>query len=87
MILNKHLDRFDKLKTIVLQLDFYSSKVDPSMLVYQHNPQIVYILVYVDDIIITSTSAFLIQQIFHSLNSIFSLKQLCRLNYFLGVEI
>jgi len=41
---------FDKLNTTLLQLGFHPSKCDPSMFIYQHNSQIVYILVYVDDI-------------------------------------
>jgi len=67
---------FDKLKTTLLQLGFCLSKVDPSLFVYQHNHQIVYILAYIDDIIITGTSLSIVQQISSSLNSTFSLKQL-----------
>ena len=47
---------FDKLKTTLLQFGFCSSKVDPSLFIYQHNNHTVYILVYVDDNIITGTS-------------------------------
>ena len=78
---------FDKLKTTLLQLGFCSSKADPSFFVYQHNYQTVYILAYVDDIIITDTSLSIVQQISSSLNSTLSLKQLGRLNYFLKIEI
>jgi len=44
-------------------------------------------LIYVDDIIIIGTSISIVQQISSSLNSTFSLKQLGRLNYFLGIKI
>ena len=44
-------------------------------------------LVYVDDIILTSSSTTLIQQLTSRLNTAFSLKQLGHLDYFLGLEI
>ncbi|CAJ2668712.1 uncharacterized mitochondrial protein AtMg00810-like [Trifolium pratense] len=47
----------------------------------------VYLLVYVDDIIITGSSTSLVQHLANQLNSIFSLKQLGDLDYFLGIEV
>lgn len=46
-----------------------------------------YLLVYVDDIIITSISAPLLQFIIIKLNVAFSLKHLGDLDYFLGIEV
>ena len=43
--------------------------------------------VYVNDIIITGTSNVVIQQLTTKLHSNFSLKQLGKLDYFLGIEI
>ena len=48
---------------------------------------IVYLLVYVDDIILTGNSTSLIQQLTNKLHTAFSLKQLGHLDYFLGLEI
>jgi histone deacetylase 1/2 len=47
----------------------------------------VYLLVYVDDIIITGSSSSLVQNLVDKLNSAFSLKQLGDLEYFLGIEV
>jgi len=47
----------------------------------------VYILVYVDDIILTGNSSSLVHQVISSLSSHFSLKDLGPLSYFLGVEV
>lgn len=44
-------------------------------------------MIYVDEIIITSSSTSLIQIIISKLNVAFSLKQLGDLDYFLGIEI
>lgn len=46
-----------------------------------------YILVYVDDIIITSSHSDVIDQLIHALNQKFSLKDLGKLSFFLGVEV
>ena len=64
-----------------------ANKCDPSLFVYKNKGHIIYILVYVDDIIITGTSNVVIQQLTTKLHSNFSLKQLGKLDYFLGNEI
>ena len=48
---------------------------------------VVYLLVYVDGIILTGSSTSLIQQLTYKLNNAFPLKQLGHLDYFLGLEI
>nr|KYP56497.1 Retrovirus-related Pol polyprotein from transposon TNT 1-94 [Cajanus cajan] len=78
---------FDRLKFTLLQFGFQASKCDPSLFMYKHQDQIIFLLVYVDDIIITGSSSQFIQQITDQLNSTFSLKQLGQLDYFLGIKI
>lgn len=64
-----------------------SSKSDPSLLVFSENAVVVYILVYVDDIIITGNNTKLINSLVRLLNFVFSLKDLGNLDYFLGIEV
>jgi len=52
---------FDGLKSTLLQFGFVFSKYDSSLFIYRHQNHIVYLLVYVDDIIITGSSTSLIQ--------------------------
>lgn len=47
----------------------------------------VYLLVYVDDIIITSSDSNLVHNLIQKLNSVFTLKQLGALDYFLGIKV
>ncbi|GKA98077.1 ribonuclease H-like domain-containing protein, partial [Tanacetum coccineum] len=46
-----------------------------------------YLLLYVDDIILTASSKALLQQIIVSLHKEFSMKDLSLLNYFLGIFV
>lgn len=46
-----------------------------------------FLLVYVDDIVVTGTSSFVIVEVIHSINKEFKLKDLGRSNYFLGIEV
>lgn len=47
----------------------------------------IYILIYVDDIVITGSSSIAITNLISILNSTFSLKNLGKLSYFLGTEV
>ena len=78
---------FDRLKITLIRFGFQASKCDPSLFIYKRQAHTIFLLVYVDDIILTSNSSSLIQQITTQLHSAFSLKQLGQLDYFLGIEI
>jgi len=78
---------FQRLKQILLQLGFVDSKCDPSLFIYRDNNNTVYVLIYVDDIIITGSCVSLVQHFISQLHSNFSRKQLGKLDYFLGIEV
>ncbi|KAK2367079.1 hypothetical protein QL285_080397 [Trifolium repens] len=78
---------FDKLNSTLIQFGFKASKCDPSLFIYTKDRQIVYLLVYVDDIIITGSSINLVQTLVNKLDPVFSLKELGDLDYFLGIEV
>ncbi|PNX97517.1 retrovirus-related Pol polyprotein from transposon TNT 1-94, partial [Trifolium pratense] len=78
---------FDRLTSTLLQFGFKASKCDPSLFTYLKDRQVVYLLVYVDDIIIIGSSTKLVHSLIQKLDSVFSLKQLGDLEYFLGIEV
>jgi histone deacetylase 1/2 len=78
---------FDKLTSTLIQFGFKTSKCDPSLFIFTKDKHVVYLLVYVDDIIITGSSTTLVQTLVQKLDSAFSLKQLGELDYFLGIEV
>ncbi|GKA85188.1 ribonuclease H-like domain-containing protein [Tanacetum coccineum] len=51
-----------------------------------HDSQVAYLLIYVDDIILTASCPALLQQIIGSLNNEFDMTDLGMLNYFLGIS-
>lgn len=46
-----------------------------------------YVLVYVDDILVTRSSSRLVQDVLHTLQGTFALKHLGKPKYFLGLEV
>lgn len=56
------------------------------MIIYDRNGDFIILLIYVDDMLITCYNTKPIQDFFERLNSVFSLKDLGKLSYFLGVK-
>ena len=78
---------FERLSKALSDLGFKGSKTDPSLFIYSRGQTLLYILVYVDDIIVTGNDRGTIDNIICQLGSAFALKDLGPLNYFLGIEI
>ncbi|GJZ48293.1 retrovirus-related pol polyprotein from transposon TNT 1-94 [Tanacetum coccineum] len=78
---------FERLSKALIDLGFKGSKTDPSLFIYSCGNTLLYILVYVDDIIVTGNNKGTIDNIICQLRSAFALKDLGSLNYFLGIEI
>ncbi|CAN6726648.1 unnamed protein product [Malus baccata var. baccata] len=64
-----------------------STYSDSSLFVKIGGSDIVIVLLYVDDIIISGSSTFAIQQVIQSLTTEFDIKDLGELHYFLGIQI
>lgn len=76
---------FTRLKQALLHLGFEESLVDASLFTYHHCDIHLYILVYVDDILITGTNVSSMFAFIHLLQKDFPLKDLGELSYFLGL--
>lgn len=64
----------------------HNSLADTSAFIYIHGASIVYILVFVDDIIITGSSPKLLDGVIRVLSVRFSLKDPTYMRYFLGIK-
>lgn len=69
------------------QLGFTVSRADSSLFVRRSTTDVTYLLVYVDDIILTSSSSSYLQHLIDTLHKEFALKDLGELSIFLGVEV
>nr|KYP65081.1 Putative transposon Ty5-1 protein YCL074W family [Cajanus cajan] len=78
---------FGRFSTIVKQFGMTRSEVDHSVF-YQHSTAgCIYLIVYVDDIVLTSSDHHDISQIKQHLCLHFQMKNLGKLRYFLGIEV
>nr|XP_048326667.1 uncharacterized mitochondrial protein AtMg00810-like [Ziziphus jujuba var. spinosa] len=68
-------------------MGFVCSCADPSMFVYKTDTHLIILLIYVDDVLITGTSSAIISKCIQRLGTVFALKDLDNLHYFLGLEV
>jgi hypothetical protein len=78
---------FAKLSSKLQELDFSPSKADTSLFIYNKSGITIFVLVYVDDIIVTSSSTRAISALLQDLRKAFALKDLGDLHYFLRIEV
>ncbi|KAL9271063.1 Retrovirus-related Pol polyprotein from transposon RE1-like protein [Drosera capensis] len=78
---------FCRLSQNLVAQGFAGSKTDPSLFIYARGGVFLYLLVYVDDIIVTGNSASHVSQVISALSTDFAVKDLGPLHYFLGIEV
>ena len=78
---------YARLSSKLIDLGFKASKSDTSLFIYQRSGIVIYMLIYVDDIIVTSSSSEAVTALLHDLRKDFALKDLGNLHYFLGIEV
>ncbi|KAL5713883.1 Beta-galactosidase 8 [Ranunculus cassubicifolius] len=78
---------FSELLDALLNLGFVQSKADSSLCIQRTATSITYILIYVDDILLTGSSPSHCQAVFTSLSKSFALKNLGPIHFFLGLEV
>jgi hypothetical protein len=78
---------FERFTSHLLTLGFTASLADASLFVLHTGSTTVYLLLYVDDIIITGNNSTAISDIISQLSIAFELKDLGPLRYFLGLQI
>jgi histone deacetylase 1/2 len=78
---------FARLSGKLQELGFVPSKADVSLFIHRSKTATVFMLVYVDDIIIVSSTSAAADQLLRQLRTEFPVKDLGTLNFFLGVEV
>lgn len=77
---------YNELKNFLLSLGFVNSLADTSLFILRKGSQFIYLLIYVDDILITRNTTSGITKVLTILSERFSVKDAKDLNYFLGIE-
>ena len=78
---------YSRFATFLLTLGFTEAKSDTSLFIYRRGDATAYLLLYVDDIVLTASSPQLLQRIISSLQQEFAMKDLGQLHYFLGATV
>ncbi|GJS78232.1 ribonuclease H-like domain-containing protein [Tanacetum coccineum] len=78
---------FQRVASYITRVGFLHSLCDSSLFIYKQGTDTAYLLLYVDDIVLTTSSETLLQQVIGLLHQEFSMTNLGLLNYFLGVSV
>jgi hypothetical protein len=78
---------FECFATFVLKLSFTATRSDSSLFVLRRGHNIAYLLLYVDDIVITGSGTRLLQHIVDRLHDEFTVKDMGELHFFLGIDV
>jgi len=75
------------LSDFLLSIGFQASKVDTSLFILSDDTNIFYLLVYVDDILLTGRNSAILHRLIQLLSSEFKLRDLSAIHYFLGIKV
>ena len=78
---------FERFTFYLLHLGFIALLANSSLFIFCSTNTIIYLLLYIDDIIVTRNDSTQIQNLIAALGQVFELKDLGPLNYFLGIQI
>ncbi|PKU85564.1 Retrovirus-related Pol polyprotein from transposon TNT 1-94 [Dendrobium catenatum] len=71
----------------LIHLGFHYSTADPSLLTFKHDSTLIFLLVYVDDILVTGNNEALLSDMLSKLHNKFNMKNLGLAHHFLGIKI
>jgi len=77
---------FMRLSQALLDLGFSSSVVETSLFMFHHQSIHIFVLIYVDDILVSSNSPSAVSGLIAHLQPDFAVKDLRPLSYFLGIQ-
>jgi hypothetical protein len=78
---------FNRFAAFVIRIGFTLTRSDSSLFVLRRCSEIVYLLFYIDDIVLTGSSTALLQEIIRRLQAEFAVKDLGALSFFLGIDV
>ena len=70
-----------------MSLGFVETKTDTSLFIYRRSPDTAYLLLYVDDIVLTASSIGFLKHIIEALQREFAMTDMGQLHHFLGISV
>jgi hypothetical protein len=77
----------DRFVAHVTSLGFVQSKADSSLFIYNHHGAKAYLLLYVDDMILSASTAPLLRHVIARLHAAFAVKDMGPIKHFLGITV
>jgi len=78
---------FDKFSNFLLEFGFVCSLFDPSLFVYSRKTDVILLLLYVDDMVLTGNNSQTLIHLLAELNKQFRMKDMGQVHYFLGIQV
>jgi len=78
---------YSRFASFLLTLGFTEAKSDTSLFIYRRGTETVYLLLYVDDIVLTASSQQILHRVIAALKQEFAMKDLGPLHHFLGIAV
>jgi hypothetical protein len=78
---------YSRFASYLLSLGFVGAHSDTSLFIYQHGSDMAYLLLYVDNIVLTASSDQLLRRIISALIAEFCMKDMGPLHHFLGMSV
>lgn len=78
---------FQRFAAYVRSIGFVSSRADNSLFVLRRSNDTCYLLLYVDDIVLTASSPAFLEHVTQQLHAEFAMKDMGALHYFLGMQV
>ena len=78
---------YSRFTSFQLSLGFAEARSDTSLFIYHQGSDVAYLLLYVDDIVLTASSPALLQQTISALQREFAMKDLGQLHHFLCITV
>lgn len=77
---------FDKFSSFLLEFGFKCSVKDPSLFVFSKGKDVIMLMLYVDDMLVTGNKSASMERFLKEINNQFRMKDLGQMEYFLGIQ-
>ena len=78
---------FDKFSSFLISFGLQCRFPDPSLFVYHHGSDVIYLLIYVDEMLLTGNNQELVDRLVAELSQDFGMKDMGEVHYFLGIQV